>query len=174
MRTQKNCILEKRKFFIIILFLISSWSYKIYFVCADQNEAKSNFDIAKNFIEINYRLIKFIEKYDINVSKHVFELNIAINYYENSKIEYSKTNYTGSLIMSEKSIVISKQLNEVLSEIRVMLLEKNNLSFTISLSTRILLLVMVGLFFYYLSILIKRKNYDYLLKMKPKVNLNEY
>lgn len=172
MRTQNN-ILNKHKFLIIILFLIFSCSYKIYFVYSDQNEAKSHLDIAKNFIEINYRLIKIIEKFDINISKHIFELNIAINYYENSKIEYSKTNYTGSIIMSEKSIVISKQLNDVLSEIRIMLLEKNNFSFTLSMSNRILLLIMIGLFFYYLSRLLKRKYYNDLLKLEPKVNLNE-
>ena len=105
---------------------------------------------------LNYRLIKFIEKHDINISKHVFELNTAINYYEKSKTEYSKNNYTGSIIMSEKSIIVSKQLNEVLSEIRIMLLEKNNFSFTINISTKILLLIMIGLFFYYISRLIKR------------------
>jgi hypothetical protein len=173
MRTQNN-ILNKRKFLIIILFLIFSWSYKIYIVYSDQNEAKSNLDIAINFIEINYRLIKFIEKSDVNISEHVFELNKAINYYEDSKMEYSKTNYTGSIIISKESIIISKQLNEILSEIRIMFLEKNNFSFTISMSTRILLLIMVGLFFYYLSKLLKQKHYNDLLKMKPKVNLNEH
>ena len=158
----------------MLLYFFLLLNNNTYIIYPDQNEAESHLNIAKKFIENNYKLIKEIENYDVNISGYVFEINKAINYYENSKIEYLKTNYTGSIIMSDKSITISKKINEVLSEIRIMMLEKNDFSVTINTSTRVLLSIIIGLFFYYFSRLLKQKYNDDLLKMKPKVNLNGY
>ena len=166
----KNNMLLKYKFLIIILFLITSWSYNINVVYSDQNEATSKLEIAKRYIEDSYKLIKEFETYDVNISEYVSELNNAIEYYEYSKIDFIRDNYTESVLLSDKSILISKQVNEDLYEIIDITLNRNNINFAINISARIIVLIIVGLFMYYIwkFFIIKYNNDIY--KMKPKVN----
>jgi len=114
--------------------------------------------------------IKEVETYDVNISEYVFKLNNAIEYYEYSKIEIIKDNYTGSVLLSDKSILISKQVNVGLSELKTKILNRYNINYAINAAVRIIVLIVIGLFIYYIWRFFVIKYNNDLYKMKPKVN----
>jgi len=97
-------------------------------------------------------------------------LNNAIEYYEYSKIEIIKDNYTGSVLLSDKSILISKQVNVGLSELKTKILNRYNINYAINAAVRIIVLIVIGLFIYYIWRFFVIKYNNDLYKMKPKVN----
>lgn len=142
-------------------------------VLANKSDAENSIQKAKVNIEISYYLIKRISNFEVDVSKHVSDLNNAIKLLEESENELNKNNYDQSITYSEQSISITEEMNANLNHLLLKLSNSRFLKQAINSVKVISLLIAATIITYYLWKIFKEKYIERMMEMKPVVIVDE-